>query len=214
MVTRETQCYFAHSAFHTPILCQSPPQQKSSGSVPCAHVTLSLLPARVLMQAEEQGSDPALYILHKHSGKPRKGTEPLTAVALPAWNTDTTHQNRINTWLWLHLLSGQAHFQWKTHKSITKYLDFLQGENWQPTTKNPNSNGTGAYYKLLRCPTTAKNGSGCSFPLFPVFYTSFLACFQTGTFGFINHCWKYFIFLLTPSFPLCYAQHYNSHHFK
>lgn len=92
-------------------------------------------------------------------------------------------------------------FLMKDSQIDNKYLDFLQGEHWQPTAKNSNPNSTGVYYKLLRCPTTAKNVCGCSFPLFPVFYTSFLARFQTGTFGFINHFWKYFIFLLTPHFP-------------
>lgn len=52
------------------------------------------------------------------------------------------------------------------------------------------------------------------FSVISSFYTSFFACFQTGTFGIINHFWKYFIFLLAPSFPHCYAQHYKSHSFK
>lgn len=74
MVTQDTQCYFAHSALHTSI--PTPTREAvwlPGGSVPCAHVTLSLLPAQVLTQAEEQGSDPIPYILHKHLGKPMEG---------------------------------------------------------------------------------------------------------------------------------------------
>lgn len=54
------------------------------------------------MQAEEQGSDPILSILHKHSGKPMEGHSTPRH-----WHcqleTQTKHQNRINIWLQLHL---------------------------------------------------------------------------------------------------------------
>lgn len=107
MVTWDTQLFCLQCFPYYHAMPSPPPTRKAAwlagGSIPCARVTLSLLPARVLMQAEEQGSHPILSILHKHLGKPMEGhsTPPLQ------WHcqleTQTKHQNRINIWLQLHL---------------------------------------------------------------------------------------------------------------
>lgn len=76
------------------------PRQKSSGSVPCAHVTLSLLPAWGRRAGMWSNSLHPPQTLEKTHGRAQY---PLTAVALPAWNIETKHQNWINTWLRLNL---------------------------------------------------------------------------------------------------------------
>lgn len=118
-----------------------------SGTVPCARVTLSLLPAQVPMQAEEQGTDPILYILHKHLGKPMEGYSTPSL----QWHCQL-ETLKLSTKIGLTFGSNFSSavfpicprtFLMKDSQIDNKYLDFLQGEHWHPTTKNSNPNDTG-----------------------------------------------------------------------
>lgn len=174
------------------------------------------LPSAHTSAPADEGTDPTLSILRKCLWKQTAGQTTrvlLPALALPAPNAETKH---IKTGLTfgIDFLSAVFHICPDTFPVEDSQTDNeIPGfsETWAPGAQHQK-----CQFQLCRSRLQnvqlSYHGKKCFWMQFLITTTSFLACFQTGTFGFMHYFWKYFI-LLIPSLPL-YVRHWTAIGFK